>query len=105
MKKPLFQTIIPHMSRLLTPTQRIAKARQFIQQAREIPAPDSAGWEFFSYTAQVKDALKKAFELVKLIQYSPSTLPEVKAEARALIDSLPAVEKEIIQAAKQRGEN
>ena len=41
---------------------------------------------------------------MKLIQYSPSTLPEVKAEARALIDSLPAVEKEIIQAAKQRGE-
>ncbi|MEL7645974.1 MAG: hypothetical protein AAGU04_06910 [Anaerolineaceae bacterium] len=85
------------MSKFLTPTDRIAKARQFIQQAREIPAPESAGWEYFSYTAQVKDALKKAFELVKLIQYSPSTPPEVKAEARALIDSLPVVEKEILK--------
>ncbi|MGV7976654.1 MAG: hypothetical protein AB2L16_07235 [Anaerolineaceae bacterium] len=85
------------MSKALTPTVRIAKARKFIQQAREIPIPDSAGWDYFSYTAQVKDALKKAFELVKLIQYSPSTPPEVKAEARALIDSLPVVEKEILK--------
>lgn len=85
------------MSKTLTPTARITKARQFIQQAREIPIPESAGWDYFSYTAQVKDALKKAFELVKLIQYSPSTPPEVKAEARALIDSLPAIEKEILK--------
>ena len=85
------------MSKSLTPTQRIATARQFIQQAREIPVPESAGWDYFSYTAQVKDTLKKAFELVKLIQYSPSTPPEVKAEARALIDSLPVVEKEILK--------
>lgn len=85
------------MSKALTPTARITKARQFIQQAREIPVPDSAGWEYFSYTAQVKDTLKKAIELVKLIQYSPSTPPEVKAEARALIESLPTVEKEILK--------
>ena len=85
------------MSKSLTPTQRIATARQFIQQAREIPVPESAGWDYFSYTAQVKDTLKKAFELVKLIQYSPSTPPEVKAEARALIDSLSVVEKEILK--------
>ncbi|HQK43131.1 MAG TPA: hypothetical protein PLV20_05960 [Anaerolineaceae bacterium] len=89
--------IILSMAKALTPTARITKARQFIQQAREIPAPDSAGWEYFSYTAQVKDTLKKAFELVKLIQYSPGTPPEVKAEARALIESLLSVEKEILK--------
>jgi len=47
------------MAKALTPTARITKARQFIQQARDIPVPDSAGWEYFSYTAQVKTRSKK----------------------------------------------
>jgi len=92
------------MSKALTPTARIAKAREFIRQAREIPVPDSAGWDYFSYTAQVKDTLRKAFDLVKLSQYSPSTRPGVKGESRALIDSLPDVEKEILKGGSADGQ-
>jgi hypothetical protein len=55
------------------------------------------GWDFFSYTAQVKDKLKNAFELVKLIQHSPSTDPKIKSEAKELIDSLPEIEKGILK--------
>lgn len=87
------------MSKALTPEQRIRQARKLIDQARAIPRPSSVGWEYFSYTAQVKDQIKKAFELVKLIQHSPSTDPEIKREAKELIDSLPEVEKSILKPA------
>jgi len=85
------------MAKPLSPEQRIEKAAKFIEEARKIPKPTSVGWEHFSYTAQVKDTLKKAFELVKLIQYSPSTDPEIKQQAKELIDSLPEIEKEILK--------
>ena len=85
------------MSIAQTPEQRIRNARKLIEEARKIPRPSSVGWEFFSYTAQVKDKFKKAFELVKLIQHSPSTDPEIKREAKELINSLPVIEKEILK--------
>ena len=85
------------MAKLLSPEQRIRKARKLIEEARAIPRPNSVGWEFFSYTAQVKDSLKKAFELIKLIQHSPSTDPETKREAKELMDSLPSIEQEILK--------
>jgi hypothetical protein len=85
------------MAKAQTPEQRIRNARKLIDQARAIPKPSSIGWEHFSYTAQVKDTLKKAFELVKLIQHSPSASPEIKAEAREIIDSLPLIETGILK--------
>ncbi|MFA5611415.1 MAG: hypothetical protein WDA04_00975 [Anaerolineaceae bacterium] len=85
------------MAKSLTPEQRIINARKLIGEAREITRPSSVGWEFFSYTAQVKDKFRKAFELVKLIQHSPIAHPEVKREAKELIDSLPAIEKDILK--------
>jgi hypothetical protein len=85
------------MAKALTPEQRIKKAQKYIEEARKIPRPNSLGWEHFSYTAQVKDTLKKAFELIKLIQHSPSTDPEIKRQAREIIDSLPEIEKEILK--------
>jgi len=59
------------MPKALSPITRIAQARALIQAARELPVPASAGWEYFSYVAQVKDKLRQAFELVKLIPKSP----------------------------------
>ncbi len=82
---------------MLSPEERIRKARKLIEEARTIPRPDSVGWEAFSYNAQVKDTLKKAFELIKLIQHSPSASPEIKAEAKELMESLPLIEKEILK--------
>ncbi len=51
---------------------------------------------FFSYTANVKDNLRKAFELVKLINHSPATPEDVKADARAVIEEISQAEKEIL---------
>ena len=85
------------MPKALTPTTRIAKARALIQTARELPIPESAGWEYFSYVAQVKDKLRQAFELVKLIPKSPNTPNEVKAEAQAVMAEITQAEAEILK--------
>ena len=89
------------MAKPMPPEKRVSKARELIQKAREIPVPNSVGWEFFSYTAQVKDTLKQAFELVKLINHSPSTPDAIKADARAVIDEIAVAEKEILKSSKK----
>lgn len=91
------------MSRQMTPTQRITKARQLIQTAREIPLPQSAGWDLFSYIAKVKDTLRSANDLVKLINYSPSTPEDVKADARAVMAEIAAAQVEILKSSKISG--
>ena len=87
------------MAKPITPEKRVIKARALIQKARQIPAPSSVGWEHFSYTAQVKDTLRQAFELVKLINHSPSTPEEVKADARAVIEEIAAAGDRLAQIA------
>ncbi len=89
------------MAKPMPPEKRVSKARELIKKAREIPVPNSVGWEHFSYTAQVKDTLRQAFELVKLINHSPSTADEVKADARAVIDEIAVAEKEILKSSKK----
>lgn len=89
------------MARQITPENRVKKARELIKKARELTVPTSVGWEHFSYTAQVKDTLKQAFELVKLINHSPSTSDETKADARAVIEEIKAAEGEILKSARK----
>ncbi|NLZ26978.1 MAG: hypothetical protein GX884_05305 [Chloroflexi bacterium] len=84
------------MARAMTPENRIKKARALIEEARKIEKPQSLGWEFFSYTANVKDTLRKAFELVKLINHSPATPEDVKADARAVIEEISQAELDIL---------
>ena len=90
------------MAKPMPPEKRVSKARELIQKAREIPVPNSVGWEFFSYTAQVKDTLKQAFELVKLINHSPSTPDAIKADARAVTDERAGGERGILRATATR---
>ncbi len=89
------------MAKPMPPEKRVSKARELIKKAHEIPVPNSVGWEYFSYTAQVKDTLKQAFELVKLINHSPSTPEEVKADARSVIEEISIAEKEILKSSKK----
>ena len=84
------------MARAMTPENRIKKARLLIEEARKIERPSSVGWDFFSYTAHVKETLRKAFELVKLINHSPATPEDVKADARAVIEEISQAELEIL---------
>ena len=88
------------MAKLMTPLERIEKAKACIGAAREIEEPASIGWDRLSYVAQVKDKLREAFELVKLIQFSPSASNEVKAAAKGVIAEAKAAEDEILKRRK-----
>jgi len=85
------------MSRLITSEQRIVKARKLIQQAREIPLPDDMGWANFTYVAQVRDTLRKAYEMIKFIPKMPGASQEHKAEALTIMDEVKQAEVEILQ--------
>jgi hypothetical protein len=68
------------MSRLIPSIERIQRARELIQQARDFPVPSEGGKYNFSYIAGVKALLQDARDLVKFIPKTPSATPEMKAQ-------------------------
>ena len=85
------------MSRQIPAAERIINARKLIQEARDLPVPDDLGWEHFAYVAQVKDILRQARDLIKLIPYSPSASPELKQEVKNIYKETEQAEKEILK--------
>lgn len=84
------------MARLIPASERIARARALIQKARLLPPPEDAGWQNFSYVAQVKDLLRQARDLVKFIPDSAGASAELKADAAKVIQETVQAEKEIL---------
>jgi hypothetical protein len=84
------------MSRLIPAAERIKRARDLIQKARDLPVPEDTGWQNFSYIAQVKDTLRQARDLVKFISYTTGIAAETKAEAAAVMSEADQAEKEIL---------
>jgi hypothetical protein len=85
------------MARLITAAERIKRARELIQQAREYPVPEWGGKYDLSYMAQVKGLLRQARELVQFIEKTPSASPETKAEARKIIEEAQQAGHEIFK--------
>lgn len=84
------------MAKLIPALERIKRAKGIIQKARSLARPADAGWQDFSYVAQVKDLMKQARDLVQFIPNSPGASDELKDEAKALIDETRRAEKEIL---------
>ncbi len=74
------------MSRLITAAERIKRARELIQEARDYPVPEWGGKYDLTYMAQVKGLLRQARELVQFIDKTPSASSETKDEARRIIE-------------------
>jgi hypothetical protein len=74
------------MAKLITSAERIKRARELIQKAREYPVPERGGKYDLTYMAQVKGLLREARELVQFIPKTPSATPEIKDEARQIIE-------------------
>ncbi len=74
------------MSRLITAAERIKRARALIQEARDYPVPERGGKYDLSYMAQVKGLLRQAKDLVKFIPSTVGTAPEIKAEAKQIME-------------------
>lgn len=88
------------MPRLIPAEKRISRAKTLIQQAKNLPVPSEMGSANFAYVAEGKDLIRQARDLVKLIPYSPSATPEMKAEVAKIIEDAARVEKEIIHKRK-----
>jgi ABC-type Na+ transport system ATPase subunit NatA len=84
------------MTKLITATERIEKARGFIEKARKLERSEEVGWLDFSYTAQVKDFLRQAKEMIKFIGYTSGIPNETKEEAKKVYEEIAAAEKELL---------
>lgn len=84
------------MSRLIPAAERITRARALIQKARELPVSNENGWQDFSYTAEVKDLMRQARDLIKFISYSVGTTPEVKQTVADLFKEADQTEKQLL---------
>lgn len=89
------------MTKLIPTEERISLARKLIEKARALPQPADRGWGDFSYTAQVKDILRQANDLIKFIPMTTGPSAEVKAEAAQLIKDIKSAEKEILNRSLQ----
>ncbi len=85
------------MSRLITAAERIKRARELIQEAREYPVPARGGKYDLSYMAHVKGLLRQAKDLVKFIPSTVGAAPEVKAEAKKIIEEAEKAGHEIFR--------
>lgn len=84
------------MSKVIPTAERIKKARTLIEKARSLPQPIEHGWTDLSYTANVKDILRQARDLVKFVSFMPNVPPEVKREVETLMAEITQAEKDIL---------
>jgi hypothetical protein len=85
------------MARLITAAERIVRARELIQEAREYPVPERGGKYDLSYMAHVKGLLREAKDLVKFISKTPSATTETKAEAMKIMEEAERAGREIFR--------
>lgn len=77
------------MAKLIPATERVLRARQLIQQARDLPAPTTGlGKSDLSYIAQVKDLFRQAKDLVKFIPQTAGVSAEMKEEVKKVYEEI-----------------
>ncbi len=84
------------MAKLIPAAERILRARDLIQQARDLPVPAELGRNDLHYIAQVKDLLRQAKDLVKFISMTPTATAEMKAEVKAIYEEIDRADREIL---------
>jgi len=84
------------MAKVVTTAERIRKASALIEKARNLPLPSEHGWMDLSYTANVKDLMRQARDLLKFVQFMPNVSADTKQEVEALIQEISTAEKEIL---------
>ena len=82
---------------MIPAAERLVRARKLIQQPGDLPVPPELGRSDLSYIAQVKSLLQQARDLVKFIPDTPSATPEIKDEARKIIQEADQANKDILE--------
>ncbi len=85
------------MAKLIPATERLIRARKLIQQARDLPVPQTGlGKSDFSYIANVKDLLRQARDMVKFIPQTAGVSAEMKAEVKKVYEEADLADREIL---------
>ena len=85
------------MAKLIPATERLTRARDLIQQARDLPVPQTGlGKSDFSYIAQVKDLLRQARDMVKFIPQTAGVSVEMKEEVKKVYDEIEQAGRDIL---------
>ena len=85
------------MAKLIPAAERVIRARKLIQQARDLPVPQTGlGKSDFSYIAQVKDLLRQARDMVKFIPQTAGVPAEMKDEVKRIYEEAEQADKELL---------
>jgi hypothetical protein len=85
------------MAKLIPAAERLTRARSLIQQARDLPVPQSGlGKSDFSYIAQIKDLLRQARDMVKFIPQTAGVSAEMRAEVKKIYDEIEQANRETL---------
>ena len=85
------------MSKFIPAAERIIRARDLIQQARDLPVPQTGlGKSDFSYIANVKDLFRQARDMVKFIPQAAGVSVEMKGEVKMIYEEIDLANREIL---------
>lgn len=85
------------MAKMIPAAERVIRARKLIQQARDLPVPQSGlGKSDFSYIAQVKDLLRQARDMVKFIPQTAGVSAEMKDDVKRIFEEIEQANREIL---------
>jgi hypothetical protein len=85
------------MAKLIPASERLIRAWKLIQQARDLPVPQTGlGKSDFSYIANVKDLLRQARDMVKFIPQTAGVSAEMKAEVKRVYEEAEQADREIL---------
>ncbi|HET9911077.1 MAG TPA: hypothetical protein VFQ13_04260 [Anaerolineales bacterium] len=84
------------MAKLIPASERVLRARAFIQQAREFPVSPELGKNDLSYIAGVKDLLRQARDMVKFIPQTAGVSAEMKEEVKKIYEEIEEANREIL---------
>ena len=87
------------MAKLIPATERVVRARQLIQQARDFPIPPEMGKNNLSYIAGVKDLLRQARDLVKFIPQTVGVSVEMKEDVRKIYEEIEQASRDTLYSA------
>lgn len=87
------------MAKLIPAAERVIRARQLIQQARDFPIPPELGKNNLSYIATIKDLLRQARDLVKFIPQTAGVSNEMKEEVKKIYEEIDLANREILYTA------
>ena len=84
------------MAKMIPAAERVIRARDLIQQARDFPIPPELGKNDLSYIAGVKDLLRQARDMVKFIPQTAGVSTEMKENVKRIYDEIEQANREIL---------